>query len=211
MHLRDVPRQIARHVEIVNGHVPHEAARGLDIRRRGRRGIATGDECQLQSADFSALQPLTQRPEGPIEPPVEADHHPRRAAGDLAPARPRTLQVQVDGLLTQHRLAGPDRGRDQRHVGIGGGRHQHATDLAGGQNFVHAAGDVHAQFRRRLLGGLGEHVEHHHESGARVPRQVPRVHSTNAATAEHCHANHLRISAIPLRAGGQEIRSRARW
>src|SRR5256884_5813594 len=28
----------------------------------------------------------------------------------------RARSVQVDGLLTQHRLAGPDRGRDQRHV-----------------------------------------------------------------------------------------------
>ena len=190
MHLRDVARQIARHVEIVNAHVAHEAARGLDIGRRGRRGIAAGDDCQLQSADFSALQPLTQCPEGGIEPPVEADHHPRLAAGDLAPARLRALQIQIDRLLTQHRLAGLDRGRDQRHVGIGGSCHQDAADVAGGQDFIHAAGDLHAQFRRRLLRGLGEDVEHHQESGARVPRQVPRMHSTNAATAEHCHANH---------------------
>src|SRR5262249_60347860 len=56
------------HVEVVDGHVPEQAAGRGDVgSRRGRR-VPAGGEKMLQAADLPAGQPLSQLGEGRVEP-----------------------------------------------------------------------------------------------------------------------------------------------
>jgi hypothetical protein len=55
--------QEARHVEIVDHHVPEQPARPLDIGDRRRRGIAGGDGHKLHRADIARRDAGAQRGE----------------------------------------------------------------------------------------------------------------------------------------------------
>ncbi len=188
MHPGDVPREIARHVEVVDGHVAEQPAGGLDVARRGRRRIAAGDDRELEPADLPELEPLAQRSIGGVEATVEADHHDGRSAA-ISPqqARARSRPMSI-GFSHEYRLAGLGRRHDERHVGVGGRGDHHRANVAVVPYLVHAAGAAHAELGRDLLRRLARHVEHLCQPRARVPRDIARVQAADAPAPEYRHA-----------------------
>ena len=71
----------AGHVEIVDHHVPEQAARGRDVADRRRAGVARQDRDEFHLADLAIGEALAQAREVRVEAAVEADH--QRRAGLL--------------------------------------------------------------------------------------------------------------------------------
>ena len=106
---RLLAQQPARHVQVVDGEVLEQAAAGGNETGR-RRGRIVVDQLQrFQLADRAGVELLLQRLEVRIEAAVEAEQEAR--AFEARARLQHFLQVQVDGLLAEHRLAGLDRGQ----------------------------------------------------------------------------------------------------
>jgi hypothetical protein len=126
--LHDLAQEIARDVEVVDGHVAEHAARDREVRRGGRLRVATGHAERADRPDLAALHALVDLAERGIEAAVEAEHHERRPVLDLGPAGVDAGHVEVDRLLAQHLLAGEDRGAEQVRVRRGGRRDEDRVD-----------------------------------------------------------------------------------
>src|SRR3546814_7046642 len=85
----------------------------------------------LEAAGFAGVEALLERTERGIETAVEAEQEAR--AVETRARLQHLLQVEVDGLLAEHRLAGIDRGQGVGQVLVGGTADQHRADSGIGQ------------------------------------------------------------------------------
>ena len=82
------------HVEVVDHHVPEQAAGALDVRHGRRRGIARGYLHEFDGSDAAAVDLVPQAPERRVEAAIEADHEGNPASGCRGDGAPRG---QIDG------------------------------------------------------------------------------------------------------------------
>src|SRR3546814_7832014 len=80
----------------------------------------------LEAAGFAGVEALLERTERGIETAVEAEQEAR--AVETRARLQHLLQVEVDGLLAEHRLAGIDRGQGMGQVLVGGTADQHRAE-----------------------------------------------------------------------------------
>ena len=116
------------HVEVVDHHVPEQAAGPFDVRHRRRGRIARGDLHEFDGSDAAAVDLVAQTPERGVEPAIESDHQ-RNPAPDRrgdAPFRPG--QIEIDGFLAEDRFAGRGGLFDLISVQVGGRCDEDAFD-----------------------------------------------------------------------------------
>ena len=122
-HGADRDQLLAEHkpgdVEIVDHHVAEEAARPGDIGKGRGPGIARGDRNDFERADRPLGDALAQRGEIGVEAAVEADHQRRAGLSDHFEAGADAIDVEVDRLLAEDRLAGAGGALDEIGVGVG--------------------------------------------------------------------------------------------
>lgn len=93
--LDDVAQEEPGHVEIVNGQVSEDAARGGDV-VRGRGRVATDDQQMLDLADLTCLDPRPSLGEGGIETLVEAQ---RNRYGAAATSTQIASSLEMSSLI----------------------------------------------------------------------------------------------------------------
>ena len=184
---RFLAEQEARHVEVVDGHVAKNAAGAGDVVERRRTRIARRYGDHLDIADGAVVDRLADRGEMRIEAAVEADHQHSIGLLDHGQAFFDALDVEIDRLLAEDRLAGPGETLDEIGVGVGRRADDDGVDVLGlldGIDRAHFGAIGGSQFRRRLFEGIG----HGHEFGLRVGTNGAGMHLADAAGAEKSEA-----------------------
>ena len=114
---RDLDRllaeQPARHVEIVNRHVPEQPAGTLHIGDRRRRRVAAHDQHGFDISDLAVVDAAADATERGVVSPVESDREQDARALRGSDAFARAADVEIDRLFAEDRLAGGGSGLDQ--------------------------------------------------------------------------------------------------
>ena len=175
--------QEPRHVEVVDHHVPEQAAGPPDVLQRRRCRIARRDLHQLDGADAAGVDLVAQAPERRVEPAVEPDHqrHPATGGGGHGPLP--AGQVQVDGFLAEDRLARLRCLLDQVGVQVGGCGDEDAFDGGVGQDLPGRGGAGAGRLNHRRDRGLVR-IGHRHQPRALGLRNGARVEPPDASGSQ---------------------------
>ena len=190
----------SEYVEVVDQHVLEDAARTLDVVDGRCAGIAAGHDQHFRIADLALRDPLLQRCERGIVATLKADQagHARRANGLCAGAR--ALELEVDRLLAEDRLAGLRRPQDEVRVRIG-----RRPDDDGRDGGVTEDGLGGARLRTVLLRELrrrgGIDIDDVFQPDAGLPRDIAGVDRPDPARAKQCDIDHLALHRIGRKSG----------
>ena len=136
---------VARHVEVVHGHVEEQPARDARVLERRRRGIPARDAREVRLAQLAGGHGIAHGLMRRIEAAVEADlerHAGRRHRGE----RPIDLgEIERHGLLAQDRLAGACGLLDQRRMRRRARADRDRLHVLRGQELVDGLGHVRAE------------------------------------------------------------------
>jgi hypothetical protein len=187
---RFLGQEEARQVEVVDHHVPEQAAGDPDVVQRRRRGVAAGDYHLFDPADLARLHRVPQCLVGGVVAPVEADLDRHPAGLDLGPAAVDPGDIQIDRLLAEHRLAGLGRLGHEIHVGVGGRRDQHRLHGRVSQHGAHVRSHFGTVLRGRRFGRRPMDVVNVEQGRVRVLGQVVGVHLADPAGPEECEIHH---------------------
>jgi hypothetical protein len=131
--------QKARHVEIMDHHIPKQPARAFDIRDRRRGRIARGDDHQFHRANIAPPDARAQGGEIGVKPAVEPCHEGHACGRDGLNAGADIGHGHIDGLFTENRLARFGGGHDLIEMAVRGRADDHAIHIARVQDRVHIA------------------------------------------------------------------------
>jgi len=177
-------------IEVVDQHVLEDAARAADVLDRRRARIAAGHHQHLGLADLAGVEPALERGERRVVAALEPDHARDLGLGDRRGARARALEVEVDRLLAEDRLAGRRRAQDQVGVRIGARRDHDGIDAGVGEDPLEVAGGG-AELRGEFVGGQRDGVAHEAQLHAGLAGQVGAVDLADPAGTDERDLNHL--------------------
>ena len=212
--LDDVAEQETGHVEVVDGHVPEDAA-GLGDIAGGRRGrIPADDRDLLHGADLAGRGAGLNLGKPGVEAAVEPDHHGGRALAEGGDAVIHAGQVQVDRLLAHDLLARRIGGQNVLDVQRRRGPDDHRIDGVVGPDVVDIQGGPGAVRRGQPRRPLPERVGDEREPGAGVRGDgggVDRTDPTGADDGDVEHALSLACrGGVPSGPGALAARPRRR-
>ena len=150
---------------------------------------------------MSLVQRRLQAGERWIEAAVEADEQRHAGLVDGGEAGAGALEVEVDRLLAEDRLAGPGRGLDEIGVGICRRADNNGGDFRIGERRV-AVGHPGADGGGQVLRGGCVHVDHVLEAGPFGRGDVAGVNLPDASGTELRYRDHLKM--LSLLSGGAQ-------
>ena len=172
-----------------HGLAEQRLRRSLEVFDWRRIRIAAHDRDDLDGADLALAYCRVHRAVARIEAAVKGHEHGCVGVRDVLEARPRTLEVEIEGLFAEHRLAGAHRARRELGVGAGARADDHRVHVGiteGGVGIADGIGAVLCgQTGRRVGVDVGDVLER----GFVARRDVPCVNRTDAAGANDAEAD----------------------
>jgi hypothetical protein len=132
----------------------------------------------LQGTNISSSYSLTHRSQRGIKSAIESHHHLGRTITELLNARLRTLEIEIDRLLTEDILAGLHRAQDIADMGVGW-----RTDI---QCFD--AGEVDRFLKLR------DHLASRHLDDAFCPFRILLEYAEKTGTGISYHISRMQLS-----------------
>ena len=184
-----------------HGLAEQRLRRSLKVFDWRRIRIAAHDRDDLDGADLALAYCRVHRAVARIEAAVKGHEHGCVGVRDVLEARPRTLEVEIEGLFAEHRLAGAHRARRQLGVGAGARADDHRVrrDTEGGVGIADGIGAVLCgQTGRRVGVDVGDVLERGFVARRDVPCvKAPCSVARRAAASASMSAMYLSVALSP--------------